>query len=153
MKRIVTFFLSAVMLCCLAAAQGPAKQNPVKWKAAYQLGSNGQGTITLTADIGKGWHMYDTDLPDAGPVPTTIKFAGEGFKFVGQPKASPAPKKVADEMFGCDLTYWEGKVTFTQNIKRVDKNAKKISISVTYMSCNDANCLPPHTETITLDIK
>lgn len=149
MKRIATLLLSAIMLCCLAAGA----QNPVKWKASCQLGSNGQGTITLTATIGQGWHMYDTDLPDVGPVPTTIKFAGEGLKFIGEPKAAPQPKKVRDDMFGCELTYWEKKVTFTQKFKRTDKNAKKITVTVTYMSCNDANCLPPRTETLTIDIK
>lgn len=150
MKRIVIFLFSCVMLCCIAAAQA---QNPVKWNATYKLDSNGQGTVALTATIANGWHVYDTKLPDVGPVPTSIKFEGEGFQFVGDPAAKPAPVKVADEMFGCDLTYWEGKVTFTQKIKRVSKKAYKITVSVTYMCCNDANCMPPHTETITLDIK
>lgn len=150
MKRIVIFLFASVMLCCLAMAQG---QNPVKWEASYKLDANGQGTVTLTAAIADGWHVYDTKLPDVGPVPTTIKFEGEGFKFLGEPVAKPSPMKVADEMFGCDLTYWEKKVVFTQKIKRVAKKAGKITVSVTYMCCNDANCMPPRTETITLNIK
>lgn len=149
MKRIFTLLFSAMILCCMAAQA----QSQVKWKAAYQIGSNGQGTITLTADIEKDWHIYDTKLPDVGPVPTSIKFIGEGFKFIGDVKASPAPKKVNDEMFGCELTYWEGKVKFIQKFKRTDKSAKKVTISVNYMICNDANCQPPRTETLTLDIK
>ncbi len=148
MKRIFTLILTAMMLCCMAAQA----QSHVKWKATYQIGSNGQGTITLTADIDKDWHIYGMKLPENGPVPTSIKFAGEGFKFIGDTKAAPAPKSVNDEMFG-PVTYWEGKVKFTQKFKRTDKNAKKVTLSVSYMSCNDANCLPPRTETITLDIK
>lgn len=150
MKRIITFLFSALLLCCVASAQG---QQPVKWKASYQMGSNGEGTITLTATIDKGWHLYDTKLPDVGPVPTSFTFdGGEGIKFIGGPTAKPAPMKVSDEMFGCDLTYWENKVTFTQKFKRVNKKSNIIAVTVTYMCCNDANCMPPTSHTFTLDI-
>ncbi|MCM1451759.1 MAG: protein-disulfide reductase DsbD N-terminal domain-containing protein [Clostridium sp.] len=140
-------FFFATAICC-AAAMG---QNAVKWKANGQLDANGNGTVTLTATMADGWHIYGTEPADGGPVATSIKMTGEGFEFVGEPKASVAPKRVQDEMFGCELTYWGGKVSFVQKVRRVKKDAKQVTVKVTFMSCNDTNCQPPRTETLTVD--
>jgi hypothetical protein len=45
-------------------------------------------------------------------------------------------------------------VTFTRKFKLTGKKADAvINGKITYMACNDENCMPPKTENITLNIK
>ncbi|MDE7388522.1 MAG: thioredoxin family protein, partial [Muribaculaceae bacterium] len=61
--------------------------------------------------------------------------------------ADPQPIEMYEEMFEGTLRFWEGAVTLTQRFSVTDPNAVELVGSVTYMACNDENCLPPTTYT------
>lgn len=151
MKKSVFVRLFAC-LCTLMFALAARAESPVRWSAKVDMSTPTEGVVVLTANIDKGWHLYGTSLPEDGPSATKLYYSGKGVKFVGNVKSAPKPEKVNDEMFGMELSYWEGKVTFTRKIQVIDPKVAEVTIKVDYMSCNDANCRPPVTEELTVKI-
>lgn len=148
MKKILTLLIAVVVFGLTAAAQDVAR-----WAATVKMTSATEGVVTVTADIDKGWHVYGLQLPDGGPKPTTIKFdKSTGIQLKGDLKPKPAPKSHFDNAFNMNLSWWEGKVTFTQKFKVTDRKTAKIEINLRYMACNDQNCRPPKRETIVLEV-
>ena len=47
--------------------------NPIKWDAKETI-KDKSVTITYTATIEDGWHLYGTDIPDGGPNATTFTY-------------------------------------------------------------------------------
>lgn len=148
-NTFITFFACMSMLMCVFCAQAAS---PVKWDAKIQMSSATDGVVVLTADIQDGWHVYGTNVPEDGPSATKIYYSGKGVKFEGNVKATPKALKEMDDMFGMEVTYWCGKVTFTRKIKVTDASAAEVRVTVDYMSCNDANCRPPVKESFTLKV-
>lgn len=118
---------------------------PVKW--TIQLDdANGapEKAITLTATMDRSWHLYDMNLPEGGPVSTAVEFETlTGAELLGTPVASTEPASVYDELFGMNLRWYGGTVTFTQKIKVTDAATFRIVGEVEFMACNDETCLPP----------
>lgn len=127
--------------------------NPVKWEAKYSESSNGEGEITVTASIEKGWHTYSQNIsPDAGPVPTTVSFSpGSNFEMIGK-SVEEGVKDEFDKTFEMKIASFEGKAVIKQKLKR--KNLKNFDtpIKIEYMVCNDKQCLPPKTIDIMLQV-
>jgi len=116
---------------------------PVKW--TFESKQEGQEVILLfKATIDEGWHLYDTQLPDGGPIKTSINFADSSlFEFSGELVKDPLPTEVFDKTFNMKLGYFSNQVILTQKIKL--KNPKNADIKgfVEFMSCNDETCTPP----------
>ncbi len=150
-KHIFLFLIGIITAMFTVSAQAPA--DPVTWRAQVKMTSATEGTVIVRATVNKGWHLYGTDMPQGGPKPTSFNFAGStGVKFIGTPTPSVKPVKKHDEMFSADVTYWEGRVTFTQRFTVTDPAKAKIAASVTYMGCNDETCSPPKTKKFTLNV-
>lgn len=141
MKRITCICLLAIFTL-MAQAQ---ILTPVKWKIKLD-DKNGaaEKEITFTATADKGWHLYDMNLPEGGPISTSFTFETlTGAETIGQPTASASPTTVFDEQFQMDLRWYAGSVTFTQKIKVTDAAKFKAEGAVEFMACNDETCLPP----------
>lgn len=141
MKRITSICLLAIFTL-MAQAQ---ILTPVKWKIKLD-DKNGaaEKEITFTATADKGWHLYDMNLPEGGPISTSFTFETlTGAETIGQPTASATPTTVFDEQFQMDLRWYAGSVTFTQKIKVTDAAKFKAEGAVEFMACNDETCLPP----------
>jgi thiol:disulfide interchange protein DsbD len=119
---------------------------PVKWSfASKQDGVN--VTLMFTAKVDAGWHVYDTDLPDGGPVKTSFHYADSTkFEFSGTLAKEPAPEEVFDKNFNMKIRYFSDQVVFIQKIKLKDVHTGEIKGALEFMSCNDQTCTPP-TET------
>lgn len=141
MKRTTCICLLAIFTL-MAQAQ---ILTPVKWKIKLD-DKNGaaEKEITFTATADKGWHLYDMNLPEGGPISTSFTFETlTGAETIGQPTASATPTTVFDEQFQMDLRWYAGSVTFTQKIKVTDAAKFKAEGAVEFMACNDETCLPP----------
>ncbi len=116
---------------------------PVKW--TFESKQEGQeATLIFKAVIDEGWHLYDTDLPEGGPIKTSFHFADSTlFELSGPLTKDPQPTEVFDKTFNMKLGYFSKQATLTQKIKL--KSADKIEIKgyVEFMSCNDETCTPP----------
>lgn len=139
MRRI---FLLTTLLIFFAEAFSQI-QEPVKWSfTSVQNGREVQ--LVFKAKIDQGWHLYDTQLPDGGPIPTSIQYNDSSlFSFAGELKKNPQPTQVFDKAFQMNLGYYIKEVEFTQAIRMKSDQPVTISGYVEFMVCNDENCLPP----------
>lgn len=117
--------------------------SPVEW--GFSSSENGDEVdLVFTAVIEKGWHLYDTDLPEGGPVATKFSFDDSSlFDLIGDIQKSYQPEIHFDETFGMKLRYFNEKVTFIQKIKLKSSGSVEIKGNVLFMSCNDETCTPP----------
>ncbi|MDR2763567.1 MAG: thioredoxin family protein [Tannerella sp.] len=125
---------------------------PVKWKIELTDPVSAEKEVRFTATAEQGWHVYDMNLPDGGPIPTHFIFETlKGGELVGKPTASVAPATVHDDMFDMDVRWYAGTVTFSQKIRITDVKKFKLSGEVEFMACNDEMCLPPERVRFTFD--
>lgn len=136
---------SVILLMVVSYAAIGQTQSPITWAAALEMTSETEGQIVFTAEIGDGWHMYSTDIPQGGPTPTSFNFNKiDGAELVGGVIPSVEPIKVVDEMFNLELGYWEGLVKFVQNIRLVDGGKGcRFEIVVESMACSNQSCSSP----------
>ena len=122
-------------------------ETPVKWDIKLEDSKSSEKSITFSATIDKGWHLYDVNLPEGGPVSTSFTFTElEGAELTGNVVADRQPAKIFDNNFQMELSWYENAVVFTQKLKVTDPNKLKIAGEVEYMVCNDETCLPPERE-------
>ena len=136
----------AVFLCLLMWATGLYGQiyDPVKWSIVFNDLPSAVKEIVFKATIAKGWHIYDMNLPDGGPIATSITFETIlGAELIGKPEASVKPEEGFDKTFDMNIRWYSNTVSFTQKIKVVDVKKFKCSGEVEYMTCNDETCLAP----------
>ena len=146
--RLLFLFLALFTFANISVGKMLRLSQPVTWKIRVEMTSPTEGVVLLNADIANGWHLYGTELPENGPIPTTIDFdSSKGVEFTDDFTPSPEPEMHTDVNFGIDLKWWTGNVVFTRNFKLTGAvDDAEIIGSVKFMSCNDETCQPPHTE-------
>ena len=137
MKKI--FFILTLLLAMPAAAQF---QNPVKFTTSQKVNGD-ELEVTFTGKIDAGWHVYTADNSDDGPQKAEVTLDKvEGLTKKGGIITKGSVHKAMDDMFGMEVSYVEGTVTFVQ---KFTITAEKYSVAgyLTYGACNDQNCIPP----------
>lgn len=82
MKKLFSILL---LVFVTLAVQAQIHQ-PVKWKIKLEDSKTAEKEIVFTATIEKGWHLYDMNLPEGGPVSTSFTFETlQGAELIGQP--------------------------------------------------------------------
>jgi thiol:disulfide interchange protein DsbD len=139
MKK-ATFLFLLIFASALLQAQ---IVNPTKWEFdSKQVGN--EVDLIFKAIIDKGWHLYDTDLPEGGPIATSFVFEDSTlFEFVGVIQKDPQPEKHFDPTFQMNVGYFNTQATLTQKIRLKTTNPVDIKGFVLFMSCNDETCTPP----------
>lgn len=116
---------------------------PVKWSFDSKQNGN-EVKLIFKATIEDDWHLYDTSLPDGGPVPTSINFEDTSkFELVGELEKRPKPTEKFDQTFQMDLRYFDGQAELIQTIRLKTDEPLTIAGYVEFMCCNDETCLPP----------
>ena len=133
----------ALFLVFIAAIANSQIIEPVKWSfGAKQTGNEVE--LNFTATINEGWYLYDTNLPEGGPIATEIVFENPTlFIPVGELLKDPQPVEKFDNIFQLNIRYFRNKVTLTQKIRLLTNEPLVIKGYVSYMSCDDDVCLPP----------
>lgn len=111
---------------------------------SYQQKDNGDGTIDLifNADIEKGWYMYNSEVIQNGPLPTTFEIkSSNGFVAVGKLRDNMKAKNKMDDAFGVEVQIFEEKASFVQTIRRTDAASFKVEGILTFQTCNGSECL------------
>jgi len=127
---------------------------PVKWKINLEDNGTPEKTLVFTATSEPGWHLYDMNLPEGGPVSTSFSFeTTNGVEIIGTPTPSKQATTVYDELFAMELRWYGGTITFTQPIKVTDAKKFKLEGEVEFMACNDETCLPPERIEFSFDKK
>jgi len=112
---------------------------PVKWK--YNI--NESGEIVFKATVERGWKLYDMNIPEGGPIPTSFSFDEvKGAELVGKLFTNTKTKSQYEEVFKMNVPYFSENPTFIQKLKITDKEKFLISGSINFMSCNNESCVP-----------
>ena len=117
---------------------------PIKW--SFDSKQDGKEVeLTFKASMDEGWHLYDTSLPEGGPIPTSIVYSDSTkFEFEGALQKNPKPEEHYDPTFMMDLRYFSNEATLTQKIRLKTDERVEISGYVLFMGCDDESCLPPN---------
>jgi DsbC/DsbD-like thiol-disulfide interchange protein len=124
---------------------------PVKWSYAAKRTSKTTGILFIKASIDNGWHIYSQNLPKGGPIKTTIKFTPSAtYRLIGN-TSEPKPITKYEDTFHMNVGYFEKVVVFQQKITlKAGKHIIKGSVS--FMSCNEKQCLPEDTMSFSIPI-
>ena len=136
--------LIVLLLTSLATAQRVVKWSLVTPQAEIKAGTS--TTVTVEAEIQKGWHLYSIKPVSEGPLPTTFK-AGDGVELTGAVEESKATTAL-DKNFGKDVFFFEDKATFKVPVKLPATGGAEISVR--YQTCNERQCSLPQTAKIPL---
>ncbi len=140
--------LSMILLMSIYISAMGQILNPVKWTISISVEGDGTGVMTFAAAINEGWHLYSMDIPEGGPVATSLNWDKlEGVELEGEPMPDRKPNEVVDEVFDLKLGWWENNVTISQRFRVNDIDAGyDIEGYVRYMVCNNMTCQAPANE-------
>lgn len=148
MKKITIFFITLFSAVAVMAQSN----DPVQWNFAAVKKSDKVYELTFTATIAKPWHIYSQSTPKGGPVPTKIAFKTNPLATIkGIAKENGTLKTKHEEVFGVDVKYFDTKVEFVQTVNLKSAVKTNLAGTVTYMVCNDSECLPP--KNVSFDLK
>ena len=143
--------LSSLLLLTVTTVVGQIF-NPVKWEYKTVDKGNGKYDLEFHATIDDTWHLYSQNIDEGGPVPTEFVFEdNQDVVFVGSVKEEEGHTH-DDPMFGMVVKWFDTKTVFTQEVE-FKGDATTISGELTFMVCNDAQCLPPEYLDFSFDLK
>ena len=148
--RKINLFLLLILLPFLAINAQIVQ--PIKWNFSIKSVGDSQVEIAADATIDAGWHLYSINLPEDGPVPTSLVVEeSNNYALVGTLKESPEPIVNYDEMFEMELRYFKNNATLSQ-ILEIKGDVTFIKGYVRFMACDDSQCLPPQEVDFELEI-
>jgi thiol:disulfide interchange protein DsbD len=117
--------------------------DPVKWDFRYEKKGENKYELIFTAAIETGSHIYSMDIPEGGPIPTSIVIDSlSGYSIDGKAYEVTKPEEVFDEAFGFKIKIFNEKAEFRQRI--IGKSPSfTVKGEVDFMSCNKSTCSPP----------
>ncbi|CAA6829534.1 MAG: Unknown protein [uncultured Aureispira sp.] len=136
-------YLFSILFVTFTTLSFAQTNNVVSWTFESKKTAPNEYTVVMKATVSNGWYIYSQYLEsDDGPVPTQIVLEeNEGIVLEG--KATEEGTKIAgfDDMFGMNITKYKKQLVITQKVKA--KKLEKFKGYITFMSCNDNQCLPP----------
>ena len=137
--------LSVIVLSIILGSLSLQAQilEPVKWTFDSKEISPDEVELQFIADIDLGWHVYSTDIPDGGPIPTSFNFVeSDKYELVGELETPEAIEKF-DKAFEMTLEYYGERAVFSQKVKLNTEEPFVIQGELEFMACDDSRCLPP----------
>ncbi|MCQ2344244.1 MAG: thioredoxin family protein [Paludibacteraceae bacterium] len=134
------FFSVALMLMATLFCFGQMVE-PIKWSSKCNKLDDTHYEIVVTAKIDAGWHLYGLNIGEGGPSPTVFTFDKvKGAKLVGKVTSKSKLISHYDDMFEMELSWYEKSAVFKQPFI-IGKDAWSVGGNVTFMACNDQNCM------------
>lgn len=145
MPRIANILKITVLLVALATSTARAQDFISTQVKQVTVGGHADFVdIIVSFSMQPGWHVYGPENV-GGPTAMAITFEQlEGAITEGKLRLSPKPQRVNDPLFGCEVTYAEGKCTATQRLRLTGGTWKAVGY-LRYGACNNSSCLPPTT--------
>lgn len=121
-------------------------QQPVNWQCSAKKIGEKIYEIHLTPTVQAPWHIYSQHSPAGGPEPTSFVFNKNPLAVLeGKTKETGKIVSKYEEVFDITVKYFEGKIDFVQVVRLKAGMKTAVSGTVTFMACNDEQCLPPVT--------
>lgn len=126
--------------------------DPVSWDFSYEKSKGNSYELIFKAIIEKGSHIYATDIPRGGPIPTTFSYdSTSSFTLLGKTYEVTESEEIFDEAFGFKIKTFSDQAEFRQ-IVTSDLESFTVKGIVNFMSCNNVTCLPPKDVEFTINI-
>lgn len=104
-----------------------------------------QTTLSFSARLAPGWHLYSQRIKEGGPIPTRFIFQpDDGYVLSGVTKERGKAEKFNDDTYEMEIIWYTGAVTFFQDIRVLQPGI--IKGMVEYMTCNQETCIPAERE-------
>ena len=113
-------------------------QNPVTWTTQAKQIDSLTYDVVITATIEEKWHLYATEMPKDGPLPTEFTF--QDSTPIG-PLMHSELITGYDPIFEMELSYFDNKATFYQTIQLADQSVQNITVDLIYQACDDKLCI------------
>ncbi len=146
--------LLLVLLATLLPAFGQILE-PVKWKFSINKLSDTEAEVIADAKIDKSWHLYSVNLPEGGPIATSLVLENsEAYTPTGEIREEPKPSRQYDSAFDMELAWFSNKARLIQTVK-LNSPATTTTLKgyVEFMVCDDQQCLPPDRVDFELQVK
>ena len=136
--KVIIFFL---LIGSVANAQ---IHKPVVWETSVEKINDADFNLIISATIEDGWHLYSQDVPEGGPIATsiTIHEDDEKFQLIGGTSEDEGHEEF-DNVFRMNIKFFEDKASFKQKIRLLTNEKIKIEGTLEFMVCDDTFCLPP----------
>ncbi len=142
-----------LVLFLLSVVGNAQIQNPTTWNFSTKNIGPGETELVITATIDQGWHLYSQFIEEGGPVPTSFTFVPSAdYTMVGKVEERSKVIKAFEKVFDMNIAYFTTKAVFVQKIK-LSKASIVVKGTVTFMLCNDTQCLPPEDKEFSIDVK
>jgi len=115
----------------------------IKWSYDVKKIDDNKANIIITANIKDAWSLYSQNIPAGGPLPTVFEFeSSPSYKVLGKTSEAPKPIVKYDEVFEMEIGVWHKTAKFTTQIEILKFANFKIPVDISYMVCNNENCVP-----------
>lgn len=142
MKYIIIFAVTFFATGASFGQSGSAKQ--VKWTFTSKKISDNLYEVRMSAIINGDYHLYAQVPGVDGPVPTSFTFNPNPLLAIdGKLKESGKLIKKYESAWPGNVSYYEKKVEFVQQVKLKGKVKTNVAGKVEFMVCNESQCLPP----------
>jgi len=140
MKKVVLFGLSLLTGSILMAQSS----KEVNWSYNTKKIADKTYEVHMTATIGGDYHLYAQDAGGEGPIPTSFTFVKSPLLSLnGKVKERGKLVKKFESAWNHDVQYYERTVDFVQVVKLKTNVKTNLTGKVSFMVCNDHECLPP----------
>lgn len=146
MKRVLICLLAYIFLPFFAVSQ---ILEPVKWVFKVEQPNPAEATLLLVANIDRNWHLYSQDIPkpkpgESAPIATTFAFTdSKDYERTGK-VLEPKAIEENDPNFDMILKFFAEKAVFKQKIKVLSRKDFTVKGVLTFMCCDDKQCIPPN---------
>jgi hypothetical protein len=136
MKKIILF----IFLIVISSNSFAQLEKPVNWSYKIVKLSKNEAVLHIKASLKEKWHIYSLAVKGI-PAKTSFDFKpSKDYTLLGK-MIEPKPIAKYDRILKTNLTYFENEVTFTQKVK-LNKSPTTVKGVVSFMVCNDKQCLP-----------
>lgn len=125
----------------------------VDWEYAVELRSDSIIELTINGTIDEGWHTYSQFLTGFdGPLPTMITFEeSDDFELVGD-IVEENTHTYFDSVWDCEIIEFTDNAIFKASLKRASMEAFTLNGTISFMVCENGQCLPPTDQTFEIKI-
>lgn len=126
----------------------------VQWSFTSKKMADSLFEIHLTAKIEKGWHLYSQmQPPEAIAEPAAILFdQSHNIQLQGDVAEKGNKELYENKVLGVKAYQYKSEVDFIQIIKLVQVKTANIKGHISFMLCNETECLPSEIKTFSLEL-
>ena len=116
-------------------------EEPVVWESSLEKLSEERFLLKFEAKIKPKWHLYSQFSNPEGAIPTEFVFDDlNGYQLIGTVKEGESITEF-DKVFEMDLTYFNNKASFQQEIQITSSDLTQIKVEINYQVCDDELCI------------